>query len=149
MAKLPAVKLRLDGDDALDRQLALLPVKLSQRVLTKALTKGANIITRDIRKRAKRLSKTLGKSIAQKVTQDTKRLGLVARLGAKRNSPGIGLAHLFEFGTKPRFREAFHARTGRMPKRPFMRPAFDSRVAEARKKIGTETWAGLGKAVVK
>lgn len=55
-------------------------------------------------------------------------------------------AHLYEFGTAPRFHESGKA-TGEMPARPFMRPAWDASQAQMLETLKREIWLEIEKSV--
>nr|WP_199275826.1 HK97-gp10 family putative phage morphogenesis protein [Leisingera sp. ANG-S3] len=56
-------------------------------------------------------------------------------------------AHLFEFGTAPRFHMKSGKSVGAMPARPFMRPAWDANQAGMLETLKRETWAEIEKTI--
>ncbi|WP_323783447.1 HK97-gp10 family putative phage morphogenesis protein [Leisingera sp.] len=56
-------------------------------------------------------------------------------------------AHLYEFGTAPRFHKETGKSVGAMPARPFMRPAWDANQAAMLETLKREIWAEIEKTV--
>jgi HK97 gp10 family phage protein len=130
--------LELADIDAVEATLRTLPETIEKRVLNAACRSAATVVGREFRKRApaKRLRKTgirSGVSAAKALRLRTRKAKGLAVVGFLQ--PSSRLAHLFEFGTAPRFHRSGKS-TGRMMPRPFMRPGFDAAVPEARRRFG-------------
>lgn len=121
------IKTRIEGADELAKVLKLLPGKMGASVLASSLRTGAVLIKKEAAARAPRDQGDLAKSIrVQKVKQK-------------------GTEALFHVGPD---REHFYGifsefGTSKESARPWLRPAFDTKAAEALDKIGES----LGKKV--
>lgn len=135
----------LTGAQDIERLLLQLPVQYQKRALQNAFRAGAKIVMEEAKSQAQR--KGIGSG------------GFVDSITLARPSRGQGLgkdsvivialkkthsklAHIFEFGTAPRFRNSGRSRrgkkgdhaggfTGQITPTPFLRPALDIKGAEA------------------
>jgi HK97 gp10 family phage protein len=134
------------GGDELAALLGRLPVEVETKIMRNAMAGGARIIRDEARARAPTRSGALARSI--KVTRNTKHGQIIAKVRLKGRHAFIG--KFMEYGVLPHQiwakgkgslvidgvaigKQVWHP--GHAP-RPFMRPALDSRAAQAVEVIG-------------
>lgn len=104
----------IGGAAGMGRVLDDLPRKLSARLLTRALRKGANVLRKEARRRAPKRSGNLRRSIRIRISKAQRR-GLAGAAGVQVYvSRGAFYGAFLEFGS------------ARQPAHPFLRPAFDA-----------------------
>ncbi len=118
------LKFKITGGKELDQALKAIGPKFEKRIAKSAVRAGANVILKDARLRAPQRTGTLKKSL--RVVARSKRVGdavvsVVTRAGKKWTAKGMNAwyAPKVEYGTKD------------TPARPFLRPALDTKAAEA------------------
>jgi len=133
------VNTRIEGARELDKLLKRLPERVARNVLRRATTKAAKVIEEEIRQRTPvGPTGNLKASITQKGVRQPNKQNLTRRVGAFKGGKFKGHhAHLIEFGTV------------KMSPRPFIRPAFDTKKAEALKVMGEELGKGVEKAAAR
>jgi HK97 gp10 family phage protein len=129
--------LQFSGFEEAATILDALPGRLGPQVLLKTLRKGGKPIVAEARSRVPVKKKALIRSIG---TINGRRggKGQQVYLGPRRGGGYKGYAgHLIEYGTAPRTKKN-GASTGSVAAHPFMRPAFELRIGEAREIIKNE-----------
>jgi len=128
----------IQGAKELERALKQLGPKIEKSVAKSAVRAGANVIAKEARLRVPQESGTLKRSI--RVVARSRRTGdavasVVTRSGKRWNAKRMNAwyAPLVEFGTKLR------------PATPFLRPALDSRAAEAIKAMSDKIQQRIAK----
>ena len=123
--------LRFEGFEEAATLLDALPDRLGQRTLLKILRKGGKPIVAEARSRVPVKKKALIRSIGTINGRGGGR-GEQVYLGPRRGGGFKGYAgHLIEYGTGPRTKKN-GASTGSVAAHPFMRPAYELRIDEAR-----------------
>lgn len=125
------VEIKLEGFKELARELRDMPEKIGRNVLRAAVNAGATAVRREVQTRAPVDTGRLRRSIYQRQVREQSNLQrqvfhVGVRSGVRRN----------EDGSKDRSRDAWYWRfiefgTVKLPARPFLRPAFESRQTEA------------------
>ena len=129
-----ARNLRFEGFDEAAAILDALPARLGERTLTKILRKGSRPIIVEARQRAPVKKKALVRSIGA-INGRGMGKGTQIYIGPRRGGGYKGYAgHLIEYGTAPRTKKN-GASTGSVAAHPFMRPAYELRIEEAKKII--------------
>lgn len=114
--------------------LDALPDRLGQRTLLKILRQGGKPIVAEARRRCPIKKKGLIRSIGTINGRGNGR-GEQVYLGPRRGGSYKGYAgHLIEYGTGPRTKKNGGS-TGSVPAHPFMRPAYEMRIEDARQII--------------
>jgi len=118
----------ITGGKEIQAVLQEMPVKFRRKALVHAFRQGAKIVLQDAKRRAPNDTIKTALTIARgnrrtRPTKDT-----VLMIALKR--PASRLAHLFEFGTRERFKKS-GSPSGRMIAHPFMRPALDANAQQA------------------
>lgn len=135
-------EVRIDGVDEVMKALEQLPVQLQKRALSAAFLRGASVVAQEARAQAHKQKIGNGgfvdsiKAVTiprrRRIGRDAETVALVAL-----EKPLSRLAHIFEYGTGPRYRNSTKARgkgkkgdheggyTGQIVARPFLRPALD------------------------
>lgn len=137
---------KIEGLEALRRQLRQLPEELQKKALGDAVAKGANLIRDEARVRAPFLTGMLKRSIRS--TRSVRRGSEAAAfVGVRR----LTKKTLRKLGFKG---DAFYWKflefgTSKQPAQPFLRPAFDSKKEKAVEVIKQVLADGIAKAVVK
>ena len=129
--------LQFSGFEEAATLLDALPKRLGEQTLLKTLRKGGRPIVAEARSRVPVKKKALIRSIG---TFNGRRGGKGQQiyLGPRRGGGFKGYAgHLIEYGTAPRTKKN-GASTGSVAAHPFMRPAFELRIQEAREIIKNE-----------
>ena len=117
--------------------LDVLPARLGAKTLLKVLRKGGKPIVAEARSRCPVKKKGLIRSIGTINGRGNGR-GEQVYLGPRRGGGYKGYAgHLIEYGTNERYKSSGYS-TGSVPAHPFMRPAFELRIQEARQIIADE-----------
>ena len=103
----------------------------SGRLLDNACAAGARVLSDDIKSRSPsnriRRAATVRKGRAALKSTRISRASQIDGLAVVAfRKPASALVHLIEFGTSERIQKSTGRRTGRMPARPFIRPAIDS-----------------------
>lgn len=141
---------KLHGAKELERALRELPKRTGKRAMRKAMERAAEPLKRDMAQNAERAFPEL----AQAAAASTK-LSRRQKRGAKK--PGkaevtyyVGfkpgrLAHLFEFGSGPRYQKNGRY-TGQMPALPFARPAWEANKRQVLADFGFYLWQEVEKA---
>lgn len=154
MATRNLIDVNLTGIKELDRALRKLGPAVEKRVQSQALRAGARPIIRQAKsllmmgarrprkgKRGKGFhTGNLYRSMAVKTIRGMG--GWAAIIGPK--WPGGVHGHLVEFGTKPRYHKSGKF-VGAMPARPFLRPAFDMALPEAKRRIREVVEKGIAR----
>jgi HK97 gp10 family phage protein len=123
--------LRFSGFEDAATLLDALPARLGQRTLLKILRKGGKPIVAEARSRVPVKKKALIRSIGTINGRGAGR-GEQVYLGPRRGGSFKGYAgHLIEYGTAPRSKKTGGS-TGSVAAHPFMRPAYELRIDEAR-----------------
>ena len=119
---------KIEGAKELERALKQIPLKFQKRIAKSAVRAGANVILKEARQRVSVDRGVLKKSL--RVVSRSRRVGdavasVVTRAGKKWQARGMDARYAgkVEFGTKTR------------PATPFLRPALDTKAAEAIKAI--------------
>lgn len=148
------IDVTLWGARAIDSVMRELPRKVQDDVAGKVTRAGAGVFRREAKKNIRRNgsidSGTLYRSIIVKKVKGTKD---TFRIGADKSAPH---AHLVEWGTSLRkLKNPKHIQvngqwltithTGRMPAKPFLRPAVDTKQDEANKKMIEKFWKEINK----
>ena len=121
---------KIEGGKELQRALSKIPLKFEKRIAKSAVRAGAAVILKEARLRVPVDDGVLKKSlrvVARRSRRHSYSLAsVVTRQGKKWQAQRMDAwyAHIIEFGSK------FHSA------RPFMRPALDTRAAEAIKAVG-------------
>ena len=136
------------GDRQLRRNLTDLAGKVARKTMRKGLSKGTQVIVKEARGRAPRETGLLRRSIGKKVITYKQSGTMVGVVGIKKNVVGSGpdgekrwpfnYAHLVEFGTYSK-----HSKAGGPS--AFMRPALDTKRAEALRVVRDKTLQELEK----
>ena len=129
--------LQFSGFEEAATLLDALPKRLGEQTLLKTLRKGGRPIVAEARSRVPVKKKALIRSIG---TINGRRggKGQQVYLGPRRGGGFKGYAgHLIEYGTAPRTKKNGGS-TGSVAAHPFMRPAFELRIGEAREIIKNE-----------
>ena len=114
-----------------------LPKRLGEQTLLKTLRKGGRPIVAEARSRVPVKKKALIRSIGT-INGLRGGKGQQVYLGPRRGGGFKGYAgHLIEYGTAPRTKKNGGS-TGSVAAHPFMRPAFELRIEEAREIIKNE-----------
>ena len=116
------MKTNVDISDAVSK-LGQLQNEIDKGDLQTMIEKAAQPLINAARSNARRVSSSVANSIGYIEKNDSKfrRSKLIGPA-----YPQGALAHIFEFGTQPRFKLSNGARTGQISPKPFMRPALDS-----------------------
>ena len=134
---------KITGVSEVSKVLRQLPPSVEKRVVDGALRAGARVFRNEIATRAKH--RVLKENVAVKTQSKGQRKADPVRgdvfVGFR--FPASKLAHLFEFGTAPRFQKSTGRFTGQIQPTPTVRPAFESKKNEVVKKTGQ----ALGKGV--
>lgn len=121
----------LTGDKELDATLRALGRRVEGRAQRQAMAAGGRIIRKAARANLPRGKyRRLRKSIAVKV--ERRESGWLARIGPTKDGGWLG--HIVEFGTGPRYTKK-GAYRGIFRARPFLRPAYDTHLSAAQRKI--------------
>lgn len=148
-----AMKLRIEGAGDIERALA---------ELARGTAKGA--VRRAMKKTLKPVAETAeglsgGKFKVAVTSKLTARQQREARADRGRSKVALYVgpvmpdgddaphAHLYEFGTAPRFHKKTGKSVGAMPARPFMRPAWDVHQAAMLETLKREMWREIEKTV--
>ena len=131
--------------EELRRVIMRLNEAAQKRVFNNMAAAGARVVAKQFSRNAP--AKALEKTGVLSARKAAKHLNI-----SYRDAVGLGfagfasprLAHLFEFGTQERFTKTGASR-GRMPMRPFMRPAMDSSNALMLKKMAEIGAKGLAR----
>ena len=140
----------MHGFEDIDRVLAALPGKLGPQVLTRTLRKAAKPLTDEAKRLVPKDSGELAKSIGVIAAKDFGDYTGVY-VGPRRGFYAGHHAHLVEYGTvmrkldKPRVvkiggKTVTITHTGTMPAKPFMRPAYDSKIGEVQEEVKKELY---------
>lgn len=161
---------KLQGFAELDAKLAELPDRIAKGAAVRGMKKAARVIADDqerlanpglrdtivVKAKARNLT-GLSEFGAVLGAGGTRREASAALRGARRERGSEGtrvtvtigstspLAHLFEFGTKPRFQTTTGRYTGIMPAQPLVRPSFDHNKEAALAAIKREITVEVGK----
>lgn len=139
----------MQGVEEIEKVLAGLPGKFGEQVVLKVLRKSAKPLINEAKQRAPKDDGDLQKSIGT-ISGRGGGKGKQIYVGPKRGGGFKGYhAHLVEYGTAPRKLDKPHVvtiggrtvtitHTGTMPAKPFMRPAFDTKIDEVQEVIATE-----------
>jgi HK97 gp10 family phage protein len=152
-------RMRLDGDERLNRALKQLPEKVQKRVQRKAVNAALAPIRKAMRANAPRVTQTLKKSIRSKVVTYRQATFGIAGAANKvivvrgRKYNAANYAHLVEYGTRPHAiwsvwipeREEFipivhHPGT---PANPFMRKSWEGKQRTAFQEFVDKAWKEL------
>ena len=139
-----SVTIRIDGFDILKRKLKVLGDEAAG-VLEKAVLAGAKIIQEDASRRAPRRTGKLSRSIGIEVKEKA-RNKVSVDIGPRREAfygKFVELGHALVRGR----RKAQKKVIGYVPARPFLRPAFDTNVAAAKRAVADTLRAALGRVV--
>jgi len=145
-----AFRFKFSGAKELERALNELPKATRKSVLRAALRKAAVPVVNDARRMAPRGDEP-GYRMADSIT-----VGAISKRQSRGDAAGgvvVGIgptsnhrhAHLVEFGTGERISKTGKS-SGRMPARPFLRPAWDANRARVFKALKAELWDKLAKA---
>ena len=123
--------------------------KVEKKVLNAALKAGARVIVGEI-KADGRAPRSLTQAAAEKTAtrNDMKNDIIKGDVYTGFKSPHHRLAHLFEFGTGPRFQKNGRY-TGQMTATPFVRPAIDRGKGDAERKVRERIAAGVEREAAK
>lgn len=124
------VKIDISGAREIEQVLKQLPPRVAKQVVERSLRAGARVIVKEARAKVRRRTGMLAKSIAVAKTKRGDRGG-AGRIFIGFRPPHSRRAHLTEYGTR-------HSRAF-----PFMRPAIDTKGAEAIDKIGQTLGQGV------
>lgn len=146
-------KLKIEGAGDIERALAELArgtaKGATRRAMKKTLTPVAQLAEGLSGGKFKvAVTSKLSKSQARGARADRGRSKLAMYVGpVQEDGSHSPHAHLYEFGTAPRF----HAKTGKavgsMPARPFLRPAWDASQELMLATLRREMWSEIGKTV--
>lgn len=140
----------------LEKQLKSLPRVVARRVVTNATRKGANVIAREMRKRApvREATGNPGVDLKRNKSGEFPRtpgfLKKNIRSKKQKNQPGNHGAH-FKIGPVgyAYYGLMIEGGTVNMPPRPWMRPAFDAKASEAADVVMDGFWTELEKQLAK
>lgn len=135
----------MKGFEEIEKVLAALPDKLGPQVLTRTLRKAAKPLTDEAKRLVPKRSGELAKSIGVVAAKDFGNYTGVY-VGPRRGIYGGHHAHLVEYGTAMRKLDkptlikiggklVTITHTGTMPAKPFMRPAYDSKIDEVQQEV--------------
>jgi HK97 gp10 family phage protein len=146
-------RIDVSGGEDIQKLLMELPLQYQKRGLDNAFRAGAKIVMEEAKSQAR--GKGIGDggfvdSITVAKATKSQRLGRDSVIVIALKKTHSRLAHLFEYGTAPRFRNSKESRrgkkgdhgggyTGRISARPFLRPALDIKGAEAIAMIAQKT----------
>lgn len=117
----------------MDRVLAKAQIEIRQRMVKKAIRKGARVINRAMKKRAPVSGDDKGKPLNETIETVVREYGPRTTAIIGPGYPAGAHGHLVEFGHEE---VLFGVKTGRrVPPHPFARPAFDETKGEAKSEI--------------
>jgi HK97 gp10 family phage protein len=135
----------VEGFKDVDDALRLLTKTVAKNVMTRALTKAAQPIKFDMQRFAPTASLQGGIIVTNKLSDWHRRIletksSVEVYVGPEKSNRHHRLAHLFEFGTKPRVQRKTGRYTGFMRPEPFVRPAWDYNKRRALNILTFELW---------
>jgi hypothetical protein len=140
------VKIRVTGVKEIDAVLKGLPLQVNHKVMQQAHTSASKVLVDTAKLTAPegptgKLIDSIG--VFKPSYAKSSELGLI-HVGPRRGRYKGNVAHLVEYGTKPRKLKSNGANRGVMPKKPFMAPSWertkDNVVSSINKFLGTALW---------
>lgn len=138
-----SLKIQMEGIDQMIVNLEKLGTRVAARGPNAAVRAGGSVIIKEMRRRAPKDTGSLKKSIGQKLKVYRRDQTVVSIVGARskrydtpkgRRNPAI-YAHLIERGVRPHRLGRRGATHPGVPRRPFMRPAWDAAAPRARQAV--------------
>lgn len=129
------MSMKVTGFEALDRELAKLPLKIQNKIVKKMVREGAKIVQRDAKQKAPRKSGRLKSAIIvraktrRELRPNTVAAKVMIRTKATKRGKIAPHAHLIEYGHQQVVGGKLGSGgkvVGFVAARPFMRPAFDN-----------------------